>query len=87
MFDVPAKDVRDFMRALWAVAWSAREECDAAMLLEIDDSRTFQEFCKRAGFVGQGTRLDVAGYLSQQTFLPQDNPILVAIRRLLKAPA
>ena len=87
MFGVPAKDVRDFMRALCAVVWSAREQCDAALLLDIDDARTFQEFCKRAGFVGQGAKLDLVGYLRDQTFLPPANPILLAIRRLLKTPA
>jgi len=91
--EVGVENARNFGRALRAIYHSG-EHWTPETVLDIDDRRTLRRFEERSGIdrplnAGRGD-IDtptVAEFFEQQTWLPRDNPMVLALQQRLMSPA
>jgi hypothetical protein len=75
------RNVRDFMRAMRALRVAEGESRRFDVLLDVGDLRTLRKIRVRTGLapVCDGEVLSLEAFLTDQTFLPSDHPVLAAL--------
>jgi hypothetical protein len=77
------KNVRDFARVLRALRCADWNVAHIDGVLDVSDARTRRVLLSRAGCTGV-TRLTLGDFLRQQTFVPPDHPVLVALLKTIR---